>query len=149
MGSLFDSVGRRFMIATTYSLSGLLLIVSGYLFARNMLTAVTQTLAWMGIFFIASSAASSAYLTVSEIFPVETRAIAISLFYSAGTGVGGVAAPYIFGVLVQTGSRLDVFYGYLICGALMIGAAIVELAIGVDAERKSLEDIASPLSVGG
>ena len=146
VGRLFDSVGRRPMIALTYSLSGLLLIVSGYLFARNMLTSVTQTLAWMVVFFIASSAASSAYLTVSEIFPVETRAIAISLFYSVGTGTGGAAAPYIFGTLVQSGSRLNIFYGYLICGALMIGSAIVELAIGVDAERKSLEDIARPLS---
>ncbi len=146
MGHLFDSVGRRPMIAITYSLSGLLLIASGYLFALSMLTPVTQTLAWMVIFFIASSAASSAYLTVSEIFPVETRAIAISLFYSVGTGVGGVAAPYIFGVLVQSGLRLNIFYGYLVCGVLMIGSAIVELAIGVDAERKSLEDIALPLS---
>jgi len=148
IGRLFDSVGRRPMIAITYSLSGLLLIISGNLFVRNLLTSVTQTIAWVGIFFIASSAASSAYLTVSEIFPVETRAVAISLFYSVGTGVGGVAAPYIFSVLVQSGSRLSIFYGYLICGVLMIGAAIVELAIGVDAERKSLEDIASPLSSG-
>jgi MFS family permease len=146
MGHLFDSVGRRPMIAITYSLSGLLLVASGYLFALNMLTPVTQTLAWMVIFFIASSAASSAYLTVSEIFPVETRAIAISLFYSVGTGVGGVAAPYIFGVLVQSGLRLNIFYGYLVCGVLMAGSAFVELAIGVDAERKSLEDIALPLS---
>ncbi len=148
IGRLFDSVGRRPMIAITYSLSGLLLIISGNLFVHNILTSVTQTIAWVGIFFIASSAASSSYLTVSEIFPVETRAVAISLFYSVGTGVGGVAAPYIFSVLVQSGSRLSIFYGYLICGVLMIGAAIVELAIGVDAERKSLEDIASPLSSG-
>ena len=146
LGHLFDSVGRRPMIAITYSLSGLFLILSAHLFARNMLTPVTQTLAWMGIFFVASPAASSAYLTVSEIFPVETRALAISLFYSVGTGVGGVAAPYIFGLLVQSGSRLNIFYGYLICGILMISAALVELAVGVKAERKSLEDIARPLS---
>ncbi len=148
IGRLFDTVGRRVMISLTYSLSGMLLIISGYFFAHNMLTAFSQTVAWMAIFFIASSAASSAYLTVSEIFPVETRAIAISLFYSVGTGVGGVAAPYIFGVLVQSGSRFSIFYGYMFCGLLMIGSAIVELIIGVDAERKSLEDIARPLSAG-
>jgi MFS family permease len=113
-----------------------------------MLTSFTQTAAWVVIFLIASSAASSAYLTVSEIFPVETRAVAISLFYSAGTAVGGVASPYLFGVLVQSGSRTNIFYGYIISGVLMITAALVELAVGVKAERKSLEDIARPLSSG-
>lgn len=149
MGRFFDTYGRRPMIAITYSLSGILLIISGYLFTLNSFTVMTQTFVWMVIFFIASSAASSAYLTVSEIFPLETRGMAIALFYALGTGVGGVAAPFIFGLLLESGSRMNIFYGYLAGALLMIGAGIVGLILGVDAEQKSLEEIAKPLSSGG
>lgn len=149
IGRFFDTYGRRPMIAITYSLSGILLIISGYLFTRNAFTALTQTFVWMVIFFIASTAASSAYLTASEIFPIETRGMAIALFYALGTGVGGVAAPFIFGLLLESGSRMNIFYGYLTGALLMIGAGIVGLILGVDAEQKSLEEIAKPLSSGG
>jgi MFS family permease len=103
---------------------------------------------WTLIFFFASPAASAAYLTVSEIFPLETRALAIAVFYSVGTGVGGVAAPWLFGSLIGTGSRLNLFYGYVFAAALMIAAAVIALLYGVAAERKSLEQVARPLSAG-
>ena len=146
LGHYFDTIGRRQMIAMTYVASALLLLVTGWLFAQDGLTAVTLTVMWTLIFFFASPAASAAYLTVSEIFPLETRALAIALFYSVGTGVGGVAAPWLFGTLIGTGSRINVFYGYIFAAALMIGAALVALIYGVAAERKSLEHIARPLS---
>jgi hypothetical protein len=134
------------MIAITYALSALLLIGTGWLFARGLLTAITQTLLWSGIFFIASTAASSAYLTVSEVFPLEIRAIAIAVFYAVGTGVGGLLAPAIFGVLIASGSRDRVFSGYLVGAFLMLGGAAVAWFLGVDAERRSLEEVAMPLS---
>ena len=146
LGSLFDTVGRRQMITSTYALAALLLLITGYLFSQDALTAVTQTALWTVIFFFASPAASAAYLTVSEIFPLEMRALAIALFYAIGTGTGGVLAPWIFGTLIGTGSRTDVFYGYLFAAALMFVAALVEAAYGVRAERRSLEEIAEPLS---
>jgi MFS family permease len=146
LGKLFDTIGRKPMIITTYSAAGILLAITGFLFQQNVLTAVTQTLCWSGIFFIASCAASAAYLTVSEVFPLELRAIAISIFYAIGTLVGGVAAPLIFGRLIQTGSRTHLLYGYLGGSFLMIAAAVVTIFYGVNAERKSLEDIATPLS---
>jgi len=146
LGSLFDTLGRRTMIALTYSVSGILLAVSGYLFSIGVFTAQTQTIAWMVIFFFASPAASAAYLTVSETFPLEVRALAIALFYAIGTGIGGVAGPALFGVLIDTGSRNSLFAGYLLGSALMIAAAIVAWRYGVDAERKSLEEIARPLA---
>lgn len=146
LGRYFDSFGRRQMITITYALSGVLLAVSGWLFQKGLLTATTQALAWTVIFFIASCAASSAYLTVSEIFPLEIRGMAIAVFYALGTFVGGVGAPLLFGVLIQTGSRTALFYGYLIGAGLMMTAAIVEAKIGVRAERQSLEAITSPLS---
>jgi MFS family permease len=146
LGHLFDVLGRKKMIALTYSVAGVLLAISGWLFQRGLLTAHTQALAWTIIFFVASAAASSAYLTVSEIFPLEIRGMAIAVFYACGTFAGGVAAPFIFGLLIQTGSRRALFYGYLAGAALMIGAAIVEALIGVKAERRSLEEITSPLS---
>jgi MFS family permease len=149
IGRLFDSVGRRTMIAATYALSGLLLILTGWLFARGLLSAVSQTILWAGIFFVASAAASSAYLTVSEVFPLEIRALAIAVFYAVGTGVGGLAAPALFGALIGSGSRVSVFYGYTFGGLLMLGAAGVEWWLGVDAERRSLEEIALPLSSAG
>jgi MFS family permease len=146
LGHLFDTVGRKPMIAITYSLSGILLAVTGWMFMQGMLSATTQSIAWTVIFFIASCAASAAYLTVSEIFPLEIRGMAISLFYAIGTLVGGVGAPLLFGYLIGTGSKVAVFWGYALGAALMIAAGIVELVIGVKAERQSLESISAPLT---
>lgn len=146
LGSLFDTIGRRQMIAATYALSAVLLAITGWLFAIDALTVMTLTALWTAVFFIASPAASSAYLTVSEIFPLETRALAIAFFYSLGTGAGGIAAPWLFGTLIGTGSRVNLFYGYVAAAVLMLAAAAIELAFGVAAERQSLEKIAEPLS---
>jgi MFS family permease len=134
------------MITLTYVLSGVLLAISGWLFQLGMLTARTQAVCWTVIFFVASAAASSAYLTVSEVFPLEVRGLAIAIFYASGTLAGGVAAPFIFGLLIQTGSRTALFYGYLAGAALMIVAGAVEAWIGVKAERAPLEAITAPLS---
>jgi MFS family permease len=146
IGRLFDTVGRKPMIVITYGASGVLLALSGWLFKLGMLSANQQSICWMVIFFIASAAASSAYLTVSEIFPLEIRALAISLFFAVGTLVGGVAAPSLFGYIIGTGSRSFLFGGYLLGAFLMIGGAAVEAWLGVKAERQSLESIAQPLS---
>ena len=146
IGRLFDTIGRKPMIIATYAGAGILLALSGWLFHAGLLTAQTQTLAWTIIFFVASAAASSAYLTVSEIFPLEIRALAIAIFYSIGTLAGGVFAPLIFGALIGSGSKDALFGGYLLGAGLMILAALVEARIGVKAERKSLESIAAPLS---
>jgi MFS family permease len=146
LGYFFDSWGRKPMIALTYAVSGILLAASGYLFMIGATSATTQTIAWSVIFFFASAAASSAYLTVSETFPLEIRALAIALFFAVGTGIGGIVGPVLFGVLIDTGSRASVFVGYLLGALLMVVAAIVELAFGVAAERRSLEDVARPLS---
>src|SRR5437879_7681981 len=134
------------MIAATYGVSGISLALTAWLFHAGMLTAQTQTLAWTVIFFVASAAASSAYLTVSEIFPLEIRALAIALFYAVGTLVGGVGAPILFGWIIGTGSKTALFVGYLVGAALMILGASVEAWIGVPAERRSLENVAAPLS---
>jgi len=146
LGRLFDTMGRRTMIAFTYGASGVLLAVSGYLFSIGALTAQTQTIAWMVIFFFASPAASAAYLTVSETFPLEVRALAIALFYAVGTGIGGVVGPALFGVLIDTGSRGTVFAGYLLGSVLMIAAAAVAWRYCVAAERRPLESVAKPLA---
>src|SRR3954468_15937423 len=146
LGRLFDTLGRRVMITLTYGVSGVLLAVSGYLFSIGALSAQGQTIAWMVIFFFASPAASAAYLTVSETFPLEVRALAIAVFYAVGTGIGGVAGPALFGALIDTGSRSSVFGGYLLGAFLMIVAAIVAWRYAVSAERKSLEEIARPLA---
>jgi len=146
LGRLFDTLGRRVMIAFTYGISGVLLALSGYLFSIGALTAQSQTIAWMIIFFFASPAASAAYLTVSETFPLEVRALAIALFYAIGTGIGGVAGPALFGMLIDTGSRTSVFAGYLFGSVLMIAAAAVAWRYCVAAERKSLESVARPLA---
>lgn len=148
IGRLFDVVGRKPMIVITYGASGVLLAISGWLFKHEMLTAQSQAIWWSVIFFIASAAASSAYLTVSEIFPLEIRGLAISLFYAIGTLVGGVGAPALFGYLIGLGAREPLFYGYLAGALFMIVAAVVEAWIGVKAERQSLESIAQPLSAG-
>jgi MFS family permease len=147
LGRLFDTLGRRVMITLTYGVSGVLLALTGYLFSIGVLSAETQTAAWMVIFFFASPAASAAYLTVSENFPLEVRALAIALFYAIGTGIGGVAGPALFGALLDSGSRTSVFAGYLFGALLMIVAAAVAWRYAVAAERKSLESVAPPLAV--
>ncbi|MGB5903944.1 MAG: MFS transporter [Xanthobacteraceae bacterium] len=147
LGRLFDSIGRRVMITFTYAVSGILLAVSGYMFAIDVWSAQTQTIAWMVIFFFASPAASAAYLTVSETFPIEVRALAIAMFYAIGTGIGGVAGPALFGALIDTGSRISVFMGYLFGAGLMIAAAVVAWCYCIAAERQPLESVARPLAV--
>ncbi|PZU95474.1 MAG: MFS transporter [Chelatococcus sp.] len=146
LGRLFDTLGRRVMITATYALSALLLTGTGYLFWQELLTAPQLTLCWSVVFFFASAAASSAYLTVSETFPVEMRALAIAAFYAVGTGAGGIAGPWLFGVLIDTGSRGSVFLGYLLGAALMLAGAIVASRFAVKAERKPLEAVARPLN---
>ncbi len=145
LGPLFDRIGRRRMIAATYALSGIGLLATGAGFLAGSFDAAGQALAWSGVFFLASAAASSAYLTVSEVFPLEMRALAISIFYAVGTGLGGFAAPALFGTLVASGSREAVFVGYVIGSVLMVGAAILARLWAVDAERKPLEEVAPPL----
>src|SRR5215469_10546929 len=146
LGSLFDTVGRKKMIAGTFAISGVFLLITAYMFGAGLLSAATQTIAWFVIFFFASAAASSAYLTASEIFPLETRALAIACFYALGTAIGGAASPLLFGWLIGLGSRLQLSYGYALAGVLMLVAAGVEMKLGVDAEGQSLESIAQPLS---
>lgn len=145
IGRLFDTLGRRPMIAGTYILSGLLLAGTGFLFAREMVSASQLTICWSIVFFFASAAASSAYLTVSETYPLEIRALAIAVFYSLGTGLGGVAGPWLFGILIDSGSRLSVFGGYLFGAVLMIAAGLIAWRFAIKAERRSLEDISKPL----
>lgn len=149
LGPAFDRVGRRVMITATYALTGALIVATGALFATGALTALTQTLAWSVVFFFASAAASSAYLTVGESFPLEVRASAIAWFYAIGTGLGGIAGPAVFGRLIETGSRSEVFLGYALGGALMLGAALVAAFLAVNAERRSLESVAAPLALRG
>ena len=142
LGRLFDGWGRRKMIAATYAISGVLLIATGVLFERGVLDATTQTVAWCVVFFFASAAASSAYLTVSELFPVEIRGMAIALFYAIGT-CAGAFAPALFGALVRGDDRGSIFWGYVLASALMIAAAIVAHLFGEDAENRSLEELAA------
>ncbi|GLU45843.1 MFS transporter [Nocardiopsis ansamitocini] len=146
LGPLFDSLGRKPMISSTYILSGLLLVGTGVLFQNGALTATTLTLCWCAVFFVASAGASAAYLTVSEIFPMETRPQAIALFYAVGTALGGILGPTLFASLVESGEVSHIAFGYYLGAGLMIAAGIVELLIGVEAARRSLEDIAAPLS---
>jgi MFS family permease len=146
IGRLFDTVGRKTMITITYSVSGILLAIASWLFLKGWLSLTTQAIAWSIVFFIASAAASSAYLTVSEVFPLEIRGLAIAVFYACGTLVGGVGAPALFGALTETGSRLMLFWGYIAGAALMVGAGGVEWRLGVAAERKPLESVTAPLS---
>ena len=149
LGRLFDVIGRRIMISLTYGVSGVLLAISGYLFQQGLLDVTQQAIAWMVIFFFASAAASSAYLTVAETFPLEIRALAIAVFYAFGTGLGGMIGPTLFGELIDTGERSNVLIGYLIGAGLMLLAALVQSVWGVAAERKSLEEVARPLSHAG
>jgi MFS family permease len=152
LGHLFDTVGRRKMIFMTYGFSGLLLYVSAFLFYQGSLSAVTQTVFWCVIFFFASAGASSAYLTVSEIFPLELRGQAISYFFALSQGAGGVVAPWLFGHLIGGANNTHAHtgpltIGYLIGASIMVIGALVAWFLGVNAERQSLEDIANPLSV--
>jgi MFS family permease len=146
LGRLFDTLGRRPMLAFTYSISGLLLIGAGYLFAIGALTATGQTIAWMIIFFFASAAASAAYLTVSETFPLEIRALAIAFFYAIGTALGGVAGPWLFGRLLDSGSRWNLYWGYVSGSILMLAAAFIAARWAAAAERKPLETVSRPLA---
>ena len=146
LGGLFDSVGRRPMIAGTYILSGVLLLVTGYMFEQHQLSAATLTVAWSVVFFFASAGVSAAYLTVSEIFPLETRALCIALFYAVGTGLGGIIGPLLFAPMVQTGKASEVFKALAIGAVLMIVGGVTEIVFGIDAERRGLESIARPLT---
>ena len=144
LGRFFDTIGRKPMISFTYAVAGCLLAIIGYLFWQGALNSVTQTLAWSCVFFFASAGASAAYLTVSEIFPMEIRAMAIAFFFIAAQGAG-ILAPWLYGKLIE-GSATSIFFGYLLGGSLMLVGALVELLMGVKAERQSLESIATPLS---
>jgi MFS family permease len=145
LGRFFDSIGRKVMISVSYIGSGVLLVVTGILFDMRLLDAVWLTVCWVVVFFFASAGASAAYLTASEIFPMETRAMAIAFFYAVGTGLGGIIGPLLFGGFVDQGIGA-VAVGYFIGAGLMIAAGLVEVFLGVNAERRSLEDIAEPLS---
>jgi MFS family permease len=145
LGPLFDKVGRKIMITATYGAAGSLLAIVAYLFNRGALDLTSLKLCFTVIFFVASSAASAAYLTVSEIFPLEIRAFAIAIFYALGTLVGGVAAPLLFGFLIAGGSKGAVASGYLLGAALMIAGAVCEQFLGVEAAGKSLESVSKPL----
>ncbi len=146
LGHWFDTLGRKPMIIATYALAGILLAVTAGLFSAGLLDATTQTALWSVVFFFASAAASAAYLTVGESFPLEIRALTIALFYAFGTLLGGVGGPWLFGVLIEGEGRGGIVYGYLLGAALMIAAAVIELRLGVKAEGKSLEEVAPPLS---
>ncbi len=146
LGKLFDAVGRKPMITATYGIAGIFLVLTAVPFGHGTLTAKTLGICFTVIFFIASSAASAAYLTVSEIFPLEIRALAIAVFYAIGTLIGGVGAPYLFGVLIASGSKWNVAIGYLVGAVLMLLGAGAEWAVGVEAAGKSLESVSQPLS---
>jgi MFS family permease len=146
LGRFFDTIGRKPMIAGTYILSGILLVITGILFNNGTLNATTQTIAWCIIFFFASAGASAAYLTVSEIFPMETRAMAIAFFYATGTIVGGFGGPLLFGALIQSGEPGQIFIGYLVGAVVMIAGGVIQATMGVEAAQRDLEDIAPPLS---
>jgi MFS family permease len=146
LGGLFDSIGRRIMISGTYIASGVLLFVTAALFQADALNATTMTLCWCAVLFFASTGASSAYLTVSEVFPMETRAMAIAFFYAVGTAVGGITGPQVFSRLVESGEPSQVALDFAIGASLMTAAGIVAIFFSVNAERQSLEDIARPLT---
>jgi len=150
LGRFFDTIGRKTMISATYAISGVLLTTTGFLFSTGVLSATMQTVAWTGIFFFASAGASAAYLTVGESFPLEARALAIGIFYAFGTAAGGISGPLVFGALIESGQRSEILWGYVFGGGLMVTAAIVEIFLGIAAERRPLEELAVPLScVGG
>jgi MFS family permease len=145
LGPLFDKIGRKPMITASYGSAGVLLAVTAVLFATDALALKGLVIGFAVIFFTASSAASAAYLTVSEIFPLEIRAFAIAVFYALGTLIGGVGAPSLFGALIASGSKAHVMMGYLLGAALMLAGAVAEFFIGVEAAGKSLESVSKPL----
>jgi MFS family permease len=146
LGKLFDTVGRRPMISSTYIMAGLLLFGTAWLFKNGHLSATTLTACWTVVLFFASAGASSAYLTVSEIFPMETRAMAIAFFYAIGTGIGGITGPLLFADLTSSGKVDDTVLAFAVGAAIMLVAGVVAAFLAVDAEQKSLEDIAAPLT---
>ncbi|MEU6355242.1 MFS transporter [Streptomyces sp. NPDC047072] len=146
LGKLFDTVGRRVMISSTYLLSGLLLFGTAWLFDRGSLTAGSLTACWCAVLFFASAGASSAYLTVSEVFPMETRAMSIAFFYALGTAAGGISGPLLFADLTETGRVGDTVLAFQIGAGLMCVAGLVAAVLAVRAERRSLEDVAKPLT---
>ena len=146
LGPLFDRIGRRRMIGGTFILGGALAVVTGWLFQADALSVWWQTLLWVAIFFFASAGASAGYLTVSETFPLEVRAMVIAFFYAIGTGVSGVIGPWLFGTLISSGARIEVFWGYAAAGGIMVAAGIIHATMGVRAEQTALEDVAAPLS---
>jgi len=146
MAHLFDSLGRKVMITGTYVISGVLLLVTAWLFGAGVLNATTMTVCWCVVLFFASAGASAAYLTVSEIFPMETRALAIAFFFAVGTAAGGITGPLLFAHLVGSGKVNDTVIAFVVGAILMILAGLTELFLGVKAERQSLEDLATPLS---
>jgi MFS family permease len=146
LGPLFDSWGRKQMIAGTYIVSAVLLALSAVLFDAGVLNAATQTVTWVIIFFFASAGASAAYLTVSETWPIEIRAEAIAVFFAIGS-VAGALGPAFYGALIGTGSsRTPLFWGYLIGAAIMLAGGLVEAFLGVQAAGKSLEQVTKPLT---
>lgn len=147
LGRLFDTVGRRPMIAGTYIVSGLLLFLTAWFFNEGWLNATTMTVCWAVVLFFASAGASSAYLTVSEIFPMETRAMAIAFFYAIGTAAGGISGPLLFASLTDSGVVGDAVIAFCVGASLMVAAGVVAVFFAVAAEGRSLEDIATPLSV--
>jgi MFS family permease len=146
LGRFFDTIGRKPMISGTYILSGILLIITGIFFRNGSLDATTQTICWCVIFFFASAGASAAYLTVNEIFPMETRAMAIAFLYATGTIVGGFGGPLLFGALIASGEPDQIFVGYAVGAVVMIIGGIIQATMGVEAAQRDLEDIAPPLS---
>ncbi|WP_326654828.1 MULTISPECIES: MFS transporter [unclassified Streptomyces] len=146
LGRLFDTIGRRPMIAGTYILSGLLLFVTAWFFSNGWLNATTMTVCWAVVLFFASAGASSAYLTVSEIFPMETRAMSIAFFYAIGTAAGGISGPLLFADLTASGVVGDAVLAFCVGASLMVLAGLVAVFFAVAAERKPLEAIATPLS---
>ncbi|WP_029923246.1 MFS transporter [Nevskia soli] len=146
LGHYFDSVGRRPMMALTYAASGVLLLLATALFVAGLLTAATQTLAWTLVFFFASAAASSAYLTIGESFPMEVRALAISTFYALGTALGGIGGPALFGALVANGEHASLGWGYVLGAGMMLVAAVVAWRYGVQGENRGLEDVTALMS---
>ncbi|HKC27103.1 MAG TPA: MFS transporter [Jatrophihabitans sp.] len=146
LGRFFDTVGRRPMIAGTYITSGVLLFVTAWLFDQGHLDATTMTACWTVVLFFASAGASSAYLTVSEVFPMETRAMAIAFFFAIGTGIGGITGPLLFSKLTSSGNVSDTVVAFVVGAAVMCAAGVVAAFFAVDAEQKGLEEIAEPLS---
>jgi MFS family permease len=149
LGPLFDRVGRRIMLTVTHGIAAAILTVTAILFQQQSLSAISLTVLWCVVFFFASAAASAAYLTVSEVFPLEIRAMAIAFFYAVGTGLGGILGPALFGKLIASKSYTEMMIGFLIGAAWLFAAAIVAWFLAVDAEQTALEDVAEPLSATG